>query len=227
MKPLVIALIAQKGGVGKTTLAISLAVAAEKSGLNALVIDLDPQATACKWQDKREAETPFVLDTQPARLKKTIEKAGEEGIEIIFIDTPPRSEISALEAARAADLVLLPTAPQAFDLETIPTTRQILDMANPRFTLALLNGIEPQGTRHEQAGEYLKAVGVPICPHTIGHRVAFLDAVALGLTPEEYEPKGKAAEEIKQVYSYISELLNSQTSKGKKNETKAQSRRVG
>ncbi len=74
-----VVLLSQKGGSGKTSLTISLACAAEASGQSALVIDLDPQATACKWGDRRDAETPIVIDAQPARLANALAKAREGG----------------------------------------------------------------------------------------------------------------------------------------------------
>ena len=79
-----IALVAQKGGTGKTTLALMLAVAAEQAGRSdgwgpAVVLDIDPQATACKWGDRREASTPVVIDAQPARLGRALETAAAEG----------------------------------------------------------------------------------------------------------------------------------------------------
>ena len=87
-----IALIAQKGGTGKTTLALSLAIAAEQAGVSSLIIDLDPQATACNWSDRRGQETPLIIDAQPARLPNALEKAKEGGINLALIDTPARSE---------------------------------------------------------------------------------------------------------------------------------------
>ncbi len=78
-----IALIAQKGGTGKTTLAVSLAVAAGQVGLKALIFDLDPQATACNWKDRRKGDGPVVIDAQPSRLAAALEKAEENGIEWI------------------------------------------------------------------------------------------------------------------------------------------------
>ena len=80
-----IALVAQKGGTGKTTLALTLAVAAEQAGRTAVVLDIDPQATACKWGDRREASTPMVLDAQPARLGHALETAAAEGIDLVVI----------------------------------------------------------------------------------------------------------------------------------------------
>ena len=124
-----IALIAQKGGTGKTTLALSLAVAAEQVAKVAVIIDLDPQATACNWADRRKADTPIVVDAQPARLPKALEKARQGGVELAIIDTPARSEQSALAAARSADLIIIPCRPQIYDLETVPNSRELIALA--------------------------------------------------------------------------------------------------
>lgn len=204
-----IALVAQKGGTGKTTIAVSLAVAASKAGLVSLVIDLDPQATACNWSDRRKHESPLVIDAQPSRLPAALQKAAQNGVDFVLIDTPARSEQSALAAAKAADLVLVPCRPQAYDLETIPNTQEILSLSGNTPALVILNAVPARGDRHEQARTLLDRLGVPVCPHTIGARNAFGDAGALGKTAEEYDPQGKAAEEIRQVYKYISSLVAS------------------
>ena len=98
----VIALIAQKGGVGKTTIAIHLATAFAAEGRATLILDLDPQASATEWKDHRATEFPAVLSIQPSRLGKVMEEAKSIGTEILILDTAPHSEGTSLEAARAS-----------------------------------------------------------------------------------------------------------------------------
>src|SRR5258708_234272 len=118
-----LSLIAQKGGTGKTTLAVSLAVAAGQVGMTSIIIDLDPQAPSCNWKDRRKGDSPVVIDAQPARLAAALAKAEENGVDFAVIDTPALNEQSALAAATRADLVLIPCRPQASDLESIPHTK--------------------------------------------------------------------------------------------------------
>ena len=179
-----IALIAQKGGTGKTTLALCLAVAAEQDGLSTLIVDLDPQATACNWGDRRQSESPLV------------------------IDTPARSEQAALAAAELADLIIIPCRPQRFDLETIGNTRKLIAMAGTKPVLVVLNAIPARGDRQQQARQAVEAMELSVCPIALGNRAAFGDAGILGQTALEFEPSGKAAEESRQLYKYVSRLLD-------------------
>lgn len=202
-----IALIAQKGGTGKTTLAVSLAVAAGQVGMTSIIIDLDPQATSCNWKDRRKGDSPVVIDAQPARLAAALAKAEENGVDFAVIDTPARNEQSALAAAKVADLVLIPCRPQAYDLETIPNTKEILSLAGNKPAIAILNAVPPIGDRHEQARAFLNRMEIPVCPFTLGHRAVFGDAGALGQAAQEYDPRGKGAAEILQVYKYTLSTL--------------------
>ena len=104
-----IALIGQKGGVGKTTLALGVAVAAAQAGHAVAVIDLDPQASAAKWKDRRSEDNPAVISAQASRLYPALEAARGAGAEFAIIDSAGRSDDSAMAAARAADLILIPT----------------------------------------------------------------------------------------------------------------------
>jgi chromosome partitioning protein len=202
-----VALIAQKGGTGKTTLAVSLAVAAGQVGMTSIIIDLDPQGTACNWKDRRKSDGPVVIDAQPARLAAALAKAAENGVDFAVIDTPARNEQSALAAAKAADLVLIPCRPQAYDLETIPNTKEILSLAGNKPAVVILNAVPPIGDRHEQARELLGRLQMPVCPYTLGHRAVFGDAGAVGRAAQEYDPRGKGAAEILQVYKYVLSTL--------------------
>ena len=229
-----IALIVQKGGTGKTTLAVCLATAAALSGLTTVIIDLDPQATACNWSDRRKATLPdapgpLVIDVQPARLATALSALESKHVDLVVIDTPPRSEQSALAAAKIADLVLIPCRPQAYDLETIASTQEILKLAGHPRAVAVLNAVPWIGTRHEQARRYLEKHGLPVCPRTVGSRAAFGDAGAMGKTPQEIDPKGKGALEVQQLYKYVSQVLDKLTTQQREdtNVTKNRSGRTG
>jgi chromosome partitioning protein len=219
-----VALIAQKGGTGKTTLAVSLAVAAGQVGMTSIIIDLDPQGTACNWKDRRKSEGPVVIDAQPGRLAAALAKAEENGVDFAVIDTPARNEQSALAAAKAADLVLIPCRPQAYDLETIPNTKEILTLAGNKPAVVVLNAVPPVGDRHEQARELLNRLQIPVCPYTLGHRAVFGDAGAVGQAAQEYDQKGKGAAEILQVYKYVlSTLVQLSKDKNKQEQHEQQS----
>lgn len=207
-----VALISQKGGAGKTTLAVCLAVAAEQAGQTSVILDLDPQATACNWADRRQSDTPAVTDVQPARLNAALERAASAEVDIAFLDTPPRSEQSALAAARAADLILLPVRPQIYDLETIRATRELIAMAEQvKPAVVVLNTVPARGSRHHQSEKAIQDMGLPVAQARLGQRAAYGDAAALGQTPIEYEPSGKAAQEVRNVYMYMCRLLDNKT----------------
>jgi len=189
----VIALLSTKGGAGKTSLATALAV---ETG--AVLLDLDPQSSACKWRDRRSVETPVVTDVAPARLRPTLDAAAAEGVTDVILDTPPRSETAAL----------VPCRPQVVDLETVPITTQLLALAGNPLAVAVLVAVPPRGPRADQARRVLQGQGLAVCPHTLGHRAAWGDAAALGLTVAEHQPQGRAAAELRRVVAWLASLVD-------------------
>ena len=220
----VIALLSQKGGSGKTTLTQSLAIAAINDGKNVAVIDLDPQATACKWGDRRDAD-PVIISIQPARLSNALATARENGADFVIIDTPPRAADAAMAAAQAADLILVPCRPTINDLETLSTTISLIGGAGAKAKFAvILNGVPPQGHQRQQAEDAIRDLMIPVLPVALGHRAAYTHAAALGMGAQEYDRAGKAGQEIKQLYKFTCELLNSTTQrKGKTDAAKIRS----
>src|SRR3954452_24596160 len=97
----IIAVVSQKGGAGKTTIATNLAVLAERAGYPTVLFDLDPQVTAANWGDKREGKPPDVVAAQAGRLERLLEVARRQGAEIAIIDTAPAADTAALEAVKA------------------------------------------------------------------------------------------------------------------------------
>jgi chromosome partitioning protein len=200
--PLVVAVIAEKGGVGKTTLSLTLAVAAVLAGRKVAVLDTDPQSTASKWTDRRDAELPWVVPTHAARLGAAIEQARLQGVDFIVIDTPPHSSADATEAARRADLVLAPVEPHLFTLETLPKLADLLKIAGTAPALVVINKAAVQGAEAQHAIEHVKGQGFEVCPIVLHLRAAHRHAGNVGKVAAEYEPRGKAAEEALQLYEY-------------------------
>jgi chromosome partitioning protein len=196
-----IAIISQKGGTGKTTLALNLAVAAERDGRSSVIIDLDPQASAKAWHDSREAEAPIVVSAQAARLPEILETSKQHGAEFILIDTAPHSESSALAAARVADLVLIPCRPGILDLRAIASSADICALAKVNAAV-ILNSVPPKGSLTSEAEEAVRNYGLPTVPVQIGHRMAFVHSLTAGQAVLEFESTGKAVEEIKSLYKW-------------------------
>jgi len=139
-----VAIISQKGGAGKTTVATHLAVAAEQHGLRTALFDLDPQASATSWADRRKQSAPTVIAGQAPRLTNLLEQAVEQSADLVVIDSAPNADAASLAAARAADLILIPCRPAAFDLNAIATTLNLAAVAQ-KPAYVLLNAVPPLG----------------------------------------------------------------------------------
>lgn len=202
-----VAILSQKGGAGKTTLALHLAVAAEQAGKSAAIIDLDPQASATRWKDRRPGDTPAVVSSHAIRLPEVLQAAREHGAHLAIIDTAPHSESSAFNAAKAADLVLIPCRPSILDLQAIKSTVDIVRLAD-RTAFIVLNHVPPRGTVADEARAAVAAYDMPVSPVQFVQRNAFIHSLIEGLTAQEYEPEGKAAQEIRGFYAWLCEHAN-------------------
>lgn len=208
-----ISLLGQKGGTGKTTVALGLAVAAFRAGKVVAVIDLDPQASAANWKDRRADDNPAVVSAQSSRLKQTLAAAEEMGAEIVIIDTAGRSDDSALNAARFADLVLIPTRTNIVELEVLPAASDILRLAGNPPAFVVLNGIHPTANRQAtEARELVQSTfGLTCAPTHLCHRAAYADAMTTGRTPQELDEDGKAAAELDSLFRFSFEFVNNST----------------
>lgn len=198
-----IALLSQKGGTGKTTLCVHLAVAAEQAGKSAVILDLDPQASSTGWKDNRAGESPVVVSLQFSRLGQTLSASRDSGARFAFIDSAPHSDQVAMTAAEAADLILIPCRAGILDIRAIAMTAKIAKIAGkPAFVV--LNALPPQATG--MVAEVREAVGVhglKLAPVTIHQRAAFAHSLIDGRTALEADPKGKAAGEIAELFRWV------------------------
>lgn len=202
-----IAIVSQKGGSGKTTMAVHLATRAAQAGHESCVVDIDPQATAAAWSDWRGDFLPVVVTSPPARLARTIDSARKQGADFVLIDTPPHADAAAREAIKVADIVLIPTRLRAFDLHALEPIADLVSFARkPAFVV--LNGVPPGAkVMTETARNTASNFGLAVCPVALGERAAFHRSSATGETASEIDPGSKAAEEIEMLWSWLAKQL--------------------
>ena len=213
----ILAVISQKGGVGKTTLATSLAVAADRAGKSVALFDLDPQASACFWSDRRRASgttpAPVVRDVAFSRLPFTLDAMRAAGCELVILDCPPQHRDVADAAISVADLVLVPTRAEALDLramaQTVRLTQQMYKPARVVLTFC-----PPTGVEIGQAREVIGQLGAETAPVQMHLRKAYSRSQQEGQSAQEYEPDGKAAAEVAALYDYSTAILNGALSNG-------------
>jgi chromosome partitioning protein len=197
-----VATVSRKGGSGKTTMAVHLAVCAERQGVPTVILDLDPQGSACAWRKRRQEDTPEVVAADdPSQLEGLLRKAQAGGAGLVIVDTAPHSDRAAALTAQLADLVLVPCRPSAFDVDAISSTLTITRLADARVAV-VLNAVPTRGAYADEvrAGLSMQATVAPV---TLYQRAAYFNAVNDGRSVEEYEPKGKAAEEIRLLYQWV------------------------
>lgn len=208
---LVCACVSQKGGSGKTTVALHLAVAAQMAGYDTVIVDLDPQGTAEAWGGWRKEAPPIVIPAKSGNLEKTLGRAQEAGAGLAIIDTPPLAQADASTAARAARLVLIPCRPKAFDLHAVRITASLVEMTRtPAFVL--FNGGHPSATAgYAEPEEIVRALGLVVAPVRMADRAPYHQATMTGQAAQEIEPDGRAANEVAALWTWFCNQTDMQT----------------
>lgn len=201
-----LAIVSQKGGVGKTTLATALAVAFEQAGVTTALFDLDDQASASFWSDLRKAETPVVRDVKVGRLQHYLGLAEANGCDLVIIDCPPVHRDVAMSAAEPSDFVLIPTRADILDIRAMRETVALMQTIRKKCGV-VLTFCPPSGSEVAEARDLVKQIGAELVPVEIHQRKAFSRAQQDGLAVQEYEPDGKAAEELLTLHTYVSTAL--------------------
>jgi chromosome partitioning protein len=198
----VIALVTQKGGCGKTTLATCVAVTATQAGRRVIILDTDPQGTASQWWESREADSPALLAVQGHEIDMAVASVASRGYDLVVIDTPARAEPVNAAAAGAADFCVVPCQPSLADMRAQSPTVHSVQRLDKRGAFVLTR-CPPRGSRVKEAARGLAIFGLPVATVTVGNRAAYADAYGLGLGVTEYEPEGKAATEIVALWQWI------------------------
>lgn len=204
----IISILSQKGGVGKTTVALNLSVAASLNRKTSVVVDIDPQASITQWGDSRNKESPTVISVQASRLSQTLKKCLDNKIDLVFIDTAPHAEQSALSAARHADLVIIPCRPSIIDIRAIQSTIDICKIAEVKYFI-VLNQVLSRSNLTQDALNALNDLKIPTAPINIGQRISYINSVIQGQGVMEFDPKGKSFEEVNGLYKFVIKQLKS------------------
>ena len=202
----VIGFLSQKGGAGKTTLAVHTAVAAHEAGVGVVLIDTDPQRSATVWGEARQEEAPVVATVDVSDLRRVLDAAQGDGMGLAIVDAAPHAAPAAASIARSADLIAIPCRPTAFDLAAVEGAVRIVKAAGVRaaFVLSACPFRAPEIAETRGA---LSGYGLPVAPVEITDRRAFARAVASGRAVTEFESNGKAAGEIRALWSWLWEQM--------------------
>lgn len=210
---LTIAVLNQKGGVGKTTIATNLAAAAHLEGRRTLVLDLDAQGSALDWSAARKDDSKLVgLAVAKADRALTVGRFKElaVGYDVVVLDGPPRISDITRSAALAADAVVVPLRPGPFDWWAASETAGLLDSADgirtelgkpPVRRVYVLNSLDGRTALGRSAVDAMRDVGTMAPP--IAPRVAFAVAAADGESVLTTAPDSPAASEIRALWSML------------------------
>ena len=209
-----IALVTQKGGSGKSTIASQLAVTALEAGERVFIIDMDPQASLVRWFKERDDKDIAVEAIAPGKVGAALAALQKSGVTLVIIDTAGSDNAGSLAAMKAADLCLIPCRPNAFDLWASENTRKQVRELGKEYAF-LLSQCPPaqQSARVEEGAKALEAMGGLITP-LIGARVDYQEAARIGWGVTELNPSGMAAEEMRKLWLSIKRRL-AKTSQGK------------
>ena len=198
----VLALVCQKGGAGKTTMAIHLAVEGHRRGLRTLLIDVDTQASAAKIMDRRGDDPPDIATEAAGRLERAIHAAEVEGYDLVLIDTAPQADRAAAQAARVADIVVAPVQPSIVDLDAVDATVDVCKLAGVDVVF-VLNRVPAQGNEVLGTAEAIRKRGMRVSAVRWGERKAFKYPFMRGLVAQEVEPDSKAAAEVRLLFDEL------------------------
>ena len=199
----IIAIAMQKGGVGKSTLARSLAVAASKADYNVLVLDMDAQQSMSQWAERRAEQLPVVKFLSEIELPKMLESAEDAGCDLAIIDTPPARSTAAPAAVEEADLVIVPCTPDIEAYEQLPRTARVARTTGTPAA-AVLTMVHPNSQTEEKiAREVFATIGIPMAEAVLHRFKVHRDASREGVTAQEMEPDSKAAQEIQILWDWV------------------------
>ncbi|MDE2343707.1 MAG: ParA family protein [Betaproteobacteria bacterium] len=201
----ILALVSQKGGVGKTTLAGHLAVAAERGGETVALLDTDPQGSLAAWWNSRTAETPLFMRGDLAELRQQLAELEKMGIDLVVIDTPPAITAHIQLVVECADLIVIPARPSPHDLRAVGGTIELVEPTGKPM-IFVVNGATQRAKITADAAIALSQHGT-VAPTTVHQRVDFANSMIDGRTVGELDANSNSAKEVAELWNYVNTRL--------------------
>jgi chromosome partitioning protein len=206
-----VALVARKGGAGKSTMAIHLGVLAHAEGLNVAFLDLDPQRSLSNWWQGRQVRPPDLFEADPRRLPAVLSALEVRGYGLLVVDTPPAETFDTALVAAAVDLVLIPLRPSILDIYAAESTAALV-LGTRTPALLVLNACSPPNTAGEapttaEARRAIEALRVPVADAALAQRMDYIRALNGGEGVTEYAPGSRAAGEMKRLWREVHGVL--------------------
>lgn len=207
----VIAVLNQKGGAGKTTIATHLARAMQLAGADVLLVDSDPQGSARDWAAVREDHPVPVVGIDRPTIDRDLKSIARK--DYVVIDGAPQAADLAVSAIKAADFVLIPVQPSPYDIwatsDLVDLVKQRIEITDGKMQAAFVVSRAIKNTRiGEDVIGALEGYGLPILKTRIIQRVSYPSTAASGTTVLDAEPNGDAANEVRALLEELTQKLN-------------------
>lgn len=206
----VVTIASQKGGTGKSTLAINLGVLADRRGGPVAIVDCDEHRGLAQWRLQREAERPVVAELpEEGGIKAILEGCREAGARLVILDTPagtPRPGSVIARAIEAAHLVVMASKTGFLDIMAARPTAEAIAAAGVPGAV-VLNDVPARSAVVEGARTALAGYGLPVCPTAVVHRVGISYSLLTGQALAEYEPRNPGVKEFEKVWIWLERRL--------------------
>ena len=207
----VIAVLNQKGGAGKTTIATHLARALQIGGADVLLIDSDPQGSARDWAAVREEQPLSVVGIDRPTIERDLKNIARK--DFVVIDGAPQAADLAVSAIKAANFILIPVQPSPYDIwataDLVDLVKQRIEVTDGKLRAAFVVSRAIKGTKiGSEITEALNGYGLPVLASRITQRVGYPGSAASGSTVLDLEPDSDAAREVMALADEIKQLLN-------------------
>ena len=206
-----IAVLNQKGGSGKTTIATHLATALMRAGYDILLVDSDPQGSARDWAAVREDQPVSVVGIDRPTIGRDLKNLARK--EYVVIDGAPQAADLAASAIKAADFILIPVQPSPYDIwataDLVDLVKQRIEITDGKLQAAFVVSRAIKGTRiGEEVTKALNGYELPVLTSRITQRVIYPETAASGTSVFDKEPKGAASLEMEALMAEVLGYLN-------------------